>query len=217
MPKVMLAQLPLSGLFALTKPSGLTLMSVINDIMQLVGNSHLFVEADKLEKCSKGKIPTRGKCTQEIVKIGQGGTLDPLFDGVLVIGIGKGTKRLNEFLDCVKNVEVSPRYQEYCTTALLGCETDTYDSKGSRVCIVPWRHVTRFSALKMEGRLLYDYAWKGIALPWPIKKRKVTIHSLEILKGKEVTMIFVGQKRNSLLMKKGNGKGLRRSRRNPMN
>jgi len=170
-------------------------MSVINDIKQLVGNSRLFVEADKLDKRGKGKIPTRGKRARDIVKIGQGGTLDPLADGVLVVGVGKGTKRLNEFLDCVK---------EYRTTALLGCETDTYDSEGRRVRVAPWRHVTKesvesalnkfrgeisqappiFSALKMEGRPLYEYARKGIPLPRPIEKRKVTVHSLEILEWK---------------------------------
>lgn len=170
-------------------------MSVINDLKQLVGNSRLFVDADKLETRGKGKIPTRGKRARGIVKIGQGGTLDPLADGVLVVGIGKGTRHLNEFLDCVK---------EYRTTALLGCETDTYDSEGSRVRVAPWRHVTReavesalsnfrgeihqappiFSALKMEGRPLYDYARKGIPLPRPIEKRKVTIHSLDILEWK---------------------------------
>jgi tRNA pseudouridine55 synthase len=85
MPKVSLPQLPLSGLFAIVKPSGPTSMSVINDIKQLVGNSRLFVEADKLDKRGKGKIPTRGKRAREIVKIGQGGTLDPLADGVLGI------------------------------------------------------------------------------------------------------------------------------------
>jgi tRNA pseudouridine55 synthase len=58
-------------------------MSVINDIKQLIGNSRLFVETDKLDKRGKGKIPTRGKRAREIVKIGQGGTLDPLADGVL--------------------------------------------------------------------------------------------------------------------------------------
>lgn len=58
-------------------------MSVINDLKQLVGNSRLFVDADKLETRGKGKIPTRGKRARGIVKIGQGGTLDPLADGVL--------------------------------------------------------------------------------------------------------------------------------------
>lgn len=36
----------------------------------------------------------------------------------------------------------------------------------------------------MEGRPLYDYARKGIPLPRPIEKRKVTIHSLDILEWK---------------------------------
>ena len=36
-------------------------------------------------------------------------------------------------------------FQEYKTTCLLGCETDTYDSEGSRVRLAPWRHVTRQS------------------------------------------------------------------------
>ncbi len=33
--------------------------------------------------------------------------------------------------------------QEYRTTCLLGCETDTYDSEGARVRTAPWKHVTR--------------------------------------------------------------------------
>ena len=35
------------------------------------------------------------------------------------------------------------RPQEYRTTCLLGCETDTYDSEGAQVRVAPWRHVTR--------------------------------------------------------------------------
>jgi len=118
--------------------------------------------------------------------------LDPLADGVLVIGIGKGTKKLSEFLDCVK---------EYHTTCLLGCETDSYDSEGAQVRVAPWKHVTRemveealsqfrgsieqtppiFSALKMDGKPLYEYARSGIPLPRKIEKRPVTVHSLEIM------------------------------------
>ncbi|KIJ69310.1 hypothetical protein HYDPIDRAFT_80481 [Hydnomerulius pinastri MD-312] len=196
MPKVTLPQLPLSGLFAVSKPSGPTSMSVVEDIKQLVGKSRLFVEAEKLEKLAgKGKSSNRGRRGKEAVKIGQGGTLDPLADGVLVVGVGKGTKRLNEFLDCVK---------EYRTTALLGCETDSYDSEGARVRVAPWHHITKesvetmldkfrgeiyqtppiFSALKMDGKPLYEYARKGIPLPRPIEKRKVTVHSLEIINWK---------------------------------
>ena len=39
----------------------------------------------------------------------------------------------------------------------------------------------RFSALKMDGMPLYDYARKGIPLPRPIEKRQVTVHSLELV------------------------------------
>ncbi|KAL6300135.1 pseudouridine synthase [Sparassis latifolia] len=185
--------LPISALFGVIKPSGLTSMAVVEEIKQLVGTSRLFVEGDKLKKAngSRGKTK-RGKHDRFPVKIGQGGTLDPLADGVLVVGVGKGTKKLSEFLDCVK---------EYRTTCLLGCETDTYDSEGKQVRVTPWRHVTRekvegaldqfrgeitqvppiFSALKMDGKPLYEYARKGIPLPRPIEQRKVTVHSLELV------------------------------------
>ncbi|KAH9952043.1 pseudouridylate synthase 4 [Amylocystis lapponica] len=188
MPKVP-STLPLSALFGVIKPSGPTSMSVVEDIKRLVAKSRLFVEESKLkEESGKKKKGRRGRSA---VKIGQGGTLDPLADGVLVVGVGKGTKRLGEFLDCVK---------EYRTTCLLGCETDSYDSEGAQVRVAPWLHVTRekveatldqfrgeimqappiFSALKMDGKPLYEYARNGIPLPRPIEKRKVTVHSLEI-------------------------------------
>ena len=34
-------------------------------------------------------------------------------------------------------------WQEYSTTALLGCETDSFDSVGAQVRVAPWKHVTR--------------------------------------------------------------------------
>ncbi|KAI6028697.1 pseudouridine synthase [Pisolithus orientalis] len=191
MPKVTSPRLPLSGLFAIYKPSGPTSMSVLEDIKKLICQSPLFVEREKLET-QQGRRHGKGKRAKDRVKIGQGGTLDPLADGVLVIGVGKGTKRLNEFLDCVK---------EYHTTALLGCETDSYDSEGAQVRVAPWRHITKevvetmlerfrgeiyqtppiFSALKMDGKPLYEYARSGTPLPRPIEKRKVIVHSLELV------------------------------------
>jgi len=166
-------------------------MHIVGQLKRLVCNSRLFVDEEKLGK-KAGKKRTRRR---DDVKIGQGGTLDPLADGVLVVGVGKGTKKLGDFLDCTK---------EYRTTCLLGCETDTYDSEGARVRTAPWRHVTRekvedalaqfrgeiqqappiFSALKMDGMPLYEYARKGIPLPRPIEKRQVTIHELELVEWK---------------------------------
>ncbi|KAL1747557.1 pseudouridine synthase [Schizophyllum fasciatum] len=190
MPKVATNAYPVSGLFAIAKPSGPTSMSLLNDLQPLIATSKLFVSEDKIAELKKQKRPSSKKYRQA-VKIGQGGTLDPLADGVLVVGIGKGTKKLNEFLLCSK---------EYRTTALLGCETDTYDSEGAQVRQAHWRHVTReavesaipqfvgeilqtppiFSALKMDGKALYEYARGGIPLPRPIEARKVTVHSLEV-------------------------------------
>jgi tRNA pseudouridine55 synthase len=105
MPKVSLPDLPVSALFAVAKPSGPTSMAVINDIKQLVASSRLFVEAEKLDeqkRNGKSKGFRGGKRARDTVKIGQGGTLDPLADGVLVVGVGKGTKRLNDLLEGVK-------------------------------------------------------------------------------------------------------------------
>ncbi|KAJ7046867.1 pseudouridine synthase [Mycena alexandri] len=193
MPKTTVPDLPVSAFFGVIKPSGPTSMSIINDVKLLVARSKIFVDADTLEKSKGKKVRKHGK---NDVKIGQGGTLDPLADGVLVVGVGKATKKLNQFLECTK---------EYRTTVLLGCETDSYDSDGSRVRLAPWRHVTReqvetalakfrgeiqqvppiFSALKMDGRPLYEYARQGIPLPRPIAARATTVHSLEAIEWKD--------------------------------
>jgi len=53
-------------------------MHVVNQLKKLINNSRLFVHKEKLEK-SAGKKRAR----KDNVKIGQGGTLDPLADGVL--------------------------------------------------------------------------------------------------------------------------------------
>jgi len=82
MPKDTLPPLPLSGLFAVAKPSGPPSMAIINDIKKLINTSPLFVEQEKLAayKGGKGEKPKRGKwrSNRDMAKIGQGGTLDPL-------------------------------------------------------------------------------------------------------------------------------------------
>jgi tRNA pseudouridine55 synthase len=82
MPKVSGDVLPVSGLFAVAKPSGPTSMKVVEDIKRLIAGSRLFLSAEKLaeRENAKGKRKHRNR---EGVKIGQGGTLDPLADGVL--------------------------------------------------------------------------------------------------------------------------------------
>jgi tRNA pseudouridine55 synthase len=94
-------------------------MHVVEQLKRLISNSRLFVDEEKLNKPAGKK-----RARRDNVKIGQGGTLDPLADGVLgqlnfvlgnsflvwcverqrraVVGVGKGTKKLNGFLDCAK-------------------------------------------------------------------------------------------------------------------
>jgi tRNA pseudouridine55 synthase len=75
-------------------------MSIIDSIKPLLceskfflppnTNNHTRADAKKMMKRKGG------------LKVGQGGTLDPLADGVLVLGIGRGTKHLGQFLECTK-------------------------------------------------------------------------------------------------------------------
>lgn len=126
------------------------------------------------------------------VKIGHGGTLDPLATGILIIGVGKGTKHLQDFLSCTKSYEA---------TLLFGAATDTYDVQGRILGKAPYAHVTRekveealekfkgkimqrpplFSALRIQGKRLYEYAREGKEVPVKIQERPVTVEKLEIV------------------------------------
>lgn len=127
-----------------------------------------------------------------MLKIGHGGTLDPLATGVLIAGIGKGTKELSNFLDCMKTYE---------TVLLFGVATDTYDRVGKVVGHAPYEHITRekvekaleafrgkimqrppiFSALRVQGKRMYEYAREGKELPVEIQPRPVGVEKLEII------------------------------------
>jgi tRNA pseudouridine55 synthase len=104
MPKAALPNLPVSALFGITKPSGPTSMAIINDLKRLINASRLFADSNTAKenaerayappgereekengqggkgKWSRGKKRRKGGSE---AKIGQGGTLDPLADGVL--------------------------------------------------------------------------------------------------------------------------------------
>lgn len=192
----------MNGVFAIEKPSGVTSLSFILDLQRLFTNSGVFskdlalakqkihrdLSSDK--KWLEARIKKKVRDTK--VKIGHGGTLDPLAQGVLVVGVGSGTKKLQYYLsECTKTYE---------TKALLGISTTTGDSEGEIITQNPVKHVTKadiaktarkfvgdltqtppiFSALKMNGKALYDYAREGIPLPAPIKPRKVKVTSIEV-------------------------------------
>jgi tRNA pseudouridine55 synthase len=122
-------------------------------------------------------------------KVGHGGTLDPLASGVLPVCFGEATKLAPFLLDADKAYDV---------TVCLGVETDTDDADGR----VTARHETadideaavrqalagfrgnidqvppHYSALKREGRPLYDYARAGE--PVTAAARRVSVLALEL-------------------------------------
>ena len=124
-----------------------------------------------------------------IRKIGHAGTLDPLAEGVLVLGVGRGTKLLTWLADADKS---------YRATLRLGKRTDTYDSTGKVVeerdpsgvteedlalALGRFRGETEqvppmFSALKRNGRPLYALAREGVEVER--KPRRVVIPRLEL-------------------------------------
>ncbi|KAG0142795.1 hypothetical protein CROQUDRAFT_66808 [Cronartium quercuum f. sp. fusiforme G11] len=190
---------PLSGLFAINKPSGMVSMSLLNSLQPLFSRSPLFTDGKSIHPadCTATGIPKskrkRAKSRRHpLVKIGQGGTLDPLASGVLVVGLNSATKKLSAFLNCTKS---------YRTTGLLGCETDSYDQMGKVIRLVSWKGVSPediknqciamkgpgwqlppiYSALKMDGKPLYEYARNNIPLPRPIEARPCDIPEVELV------------------------------------
>ncbi|KAK4168031.1 pseudouridine synthase [Cladorrhinum sp. PSN259] len=188
----------LEGVFAINKPVGMSSAQVIRDCQNLFNPSAAFApliaqEKALREKESKYQKKRRGKAKQDLrVKMGHGGTLDPLATGVLILGVGKGTKSLSNFLLCKKTYE---------TVVVFGASTDTYDRTGKLIKKGDYDNVTRevvenalggfrgkfkqmpplYSALKMEGKPLYEYAREGKPIPREIETRDVDVTELEIV------------------------------------
>ncbi|WP_095012615.1 tRNA pseudouridine(55) synthase TruB [Tsuneonella mangrovi] len=122
-------------------------------------------------------------------KVGHGGTLDPLAEGVLPIALGEATKLAGRMLDSDKIYEFTIQFGE---------QTDTLDAEGEVVAtspsfpsleqvegilrhfIGPIRQVPpKYSALKIDGRRAYDLARAGEEVA--LEARQVTIHSLKYI------------------------------------
>lgn len=127
-------------------------------------------------------------------KIGHTGTLDPDAEGVLPICIGRATKAVERLMDHDK---------EYETVLLLGRRTDTGDLSGKVLieAIVPElteeairEAAARFvpgyaqippmySALKVNGKRLYEYAREGIEIerePRPVRIPKLSVSEIAL-------------------------------------
>jgi tRNA pseudouridine55 synthase len=130
-------------------------------------------------------------------KIGHGGTLDPLAEGVLPIALGEATKLAGRMLDSDK---------AYAFTIEFGQETDTLDAEGEVVATSERRpplaalsaileHFTgeieqvppAYSALKVDGQRAYDRARAGEE--FALETRRVTVHSLELERGHDAPLL----------------------------
>lgn len=123
-------------------------------------------------------------------KVGHTGTLDPLATGVLVLCVGK----------CLKLVELLTNHdKEYVAKIRLGLETDTLDITGNVIKKVDVpnqskedvkrvlksfvgkieQEVPKYSAIKVNGKKLYEYARAGIEVKLPV--RQVEIYDLDLI------------------------------------
>jgi tRNA pseudouridine55 synthase len=126
----------------------------------------------------------------KIKKIGHTGTLDPLATGVLVLCLGKSLKVVELLVSNDK---------EYIATVKLGIETDTLDITGKKIyeSNIPnftkediiavlnnfkgriKQEVPKYSAVKVKGKKLYEYARNGVDVELPV--REVNIYDIELL------------------------------------
>lgn len=158
---------PLNGFYIVEKPTGPSSAAVTNRLKWLL----------KQLGYPKG------------IKIGHGGTLDPLADGLLPIGVGRATKQLQSLLEGPKT---------YTFTLTFGTQTTTDDAEGEPTVTSPHRpteaellavlpqftgEITQtpptFSALKINGQRAYKLARAGEDVT--MTPRQVTIHSLKLL------------------------------------
>lgn len=147
-----------NGIIVVNKPKGLTSRDVVNKVSKVLNNK----------------------------KIGHTGTLDPIATGVLILMVGSYTKLSDA---------ITSTFKTYTVEADLGYETDTLDNTGtitkesniivdkdtilntinSFICEYD-QEVPKYSAVKIDGKKLYEYARKNRDIELP--KRKVIIKSI---------------------------------------
>ena len=152
----------MDGIFLIDKPIGLTSRSVCNKISRAYQNK----------------------------KVGHVGTLDPFASGLLIVAMGKCTKAVTFFDESIK---------EYEAVIQLGKETDTLDNTGS---VIKEENLKTFSleeiedvlksflgeseqippmtsAIHVNGKRLYEYAYEGKEIDRP--SRKISVYDIKLL------------------------------------
>ena len=155
----------INGVIAVNKEKGMTSFDVVHEISKIFDTK----------------------------KVGHTGTLDPMAEGVLLVCIGKATK-IVELL--------TSNEKEYIAEVKLGIETDTLDTEGKvlKEESIPdnldikriidsyngktyMQEVPKYSAIKVNGKKLYEYARNNLEVELP--KKEVTIKSIELIDYKD--------------------------------
>lgn len=159
---------PICGILSIHKPLGLTSMMVCRVV--------------------KGKLKSAG--APKKVKVGHGGTLDPLASGVLVVLIGRATKQQDRIMGTDKAYRAVvdlAHTSESCDMEFdpIPAEVD-HEPTLEEVRLVCDRFVgvieqtpPAYSAIKIDGRRAYAMARKGEEVE--MKSRPVRIDSIEII------------------------------------
>lgn len=149
----------MNGILLVNKETGLTSRDVVNRVCRILNTK----------------------------KVGHTGTLDPLATGVMVLCVGSATKLVEV---------ITANQKEYVAEVILGIQTDTGDITGN-VLEEKETHISLeqiqetckkmqktyeqtvpiYSAVKVKGKKLYEYARSGIHVELP--SRQVTIYELE--------------------------------------
>ncbi len=151
----------MNGIFIIDKEKNMTSRDVVNKVSKILGTK----------------------------KIGHTGTLDPLATGVLVLCVGKATK----LVDLITGYD-----KEYIAKVCLGTLTDTLDITGNIIkeketnitkeeienalkSFIPGyeQEVPIYSAVKINGKKLYEYARNGETVELP--KRYIKINSIDLI------------------------------------
>lgn len=148
-----------------------------------------FLLIDKEGGWTSHDVVAKARGVLGIRKIGHAGTLDPMATGLLVLGVGSGTRLLRFVQDAPKTYEARAQF---------GVATDTLDADGAVLSREPMavtedevrEAAQRFvgtisqvppmvSAVKVEGRRLYELAREGVEVERPA--RTVVVDAIDVL------------------------------------
>jgi tRNA pseudouridine55 synthase len=163
----------------------LSLESILEGQLLLVDKP---LEWTSFQVVNKLRWALRAKYQLKKLKVGHAGTLDPLATGLLLICTGKMTKKISE---------IQALEKAYTGTITLGATTPSYDLETAIDQNFSIDHITKlqlnavrekfkgeidqyppiYSAIKKEGKRLYEYARKGEKTK--IESRKVTLYAFD--------------------------------------